>query len=257
MDGQDLIVLDFDGVLCDSAYENAATAWRCCRALWPADFAAPQVTGACAQQFEAARPWLETGWQSVVMTWCIQRRMPFNDYTSDLEAALPRILAAMGCTRPQLMKLFRQTREEWLVRAREEWLGLHRFYPGIKTVMSLLRQNCAVRILTTKESHFIRELLALAAVDFPDDAIFGLDRIVNKQHSLAEWLALHRFRTISFVEDRYATLAGCENNPALANLRLFLAGWGYNTAEQRTAAAADPRISLLESAGELPELVNP
>jgi len=34
-------------------------------------------------------------------------------------------------------------------------------------------------------------------------------------------------------------------HPDLADVRLFLAAWGYNTAAARATAAADPRIGLL------------
>ena len=48
-----------------------------------------------------------------------------------------------------------------------------------------------------------------------------------------------------FVEDMLETLETTATRPGLAGARLFLAEWGYNTAEDRAGLGAAGRIRLL------------
>src|SRR5207247_1456918 len=48
-----------------------------------------------------------------------------------------------------------------------------------------------------------------------------------------------------FVEDRIRTLEDVKQDEALAGAKLFLAAWGYTTADDREAAQRDARIVLL------------
>ena len=45
-----VFALDFDGVLCDSAYECAVSAWRAGGELWP-DWRVPEPPAECARRF--------------------------------------------------------------------------------------------------------------------------------------------------------------------------------------------------------------
>ena len=47
------------------------------------------------------------------------------------------------------------------------------------------------------------------------------------------------------MEDRLKTLDAVKRAPALDDVGLFLAGWGYNTARDREEARRDDRIVLL------------
>ena len=49
-----------------------------------------------------------------------------------------------------------------------------------------------------------------------------------------------------FVEDRLATLEHVTTHPDLADVGLFLAAWGYNTAETRQSVGPSGRIRLLQ-----------
>jgi hypothetical protein len=50
---------------------------------------------------------------------------------------------------------------------------------------------------------------------------------------------------IWFVEDRLPTLHSIVSQPDLADVDLFLANWGYNTATERADANQDPTITLI------------
>ena len=58
-----LLALDFDGVLCDSARETAMTAWRAGRTIWPEWQG--EAPAELVERFCTLRPWLETGYQAL------------------------------------------------------------------------------------------------------------------------------------------------------------------------------------------------
>ncbi len=253
-----LSILDFDGVFCDSAFENAVTAWRVCHRLWPAEFDSAAVPEEVARRFGVARPFLETGWQSVVMVWAIARKMPAAAYSTGLESSLPSLLEQMHSSRGELVDRFREERNRYLAEDAAGWLALHRFYPGAADALRILQQRGEVRILTTKETRFVRELFAHECVEVADECILGLDRIANKRQSLREFAGSGKYDRIAFVEDRYETLRKCAATAELQSIRLFLAAWGYNTPGQRAmAASADgARMTVLDNPAALCGIVD-
>ena len=85
-----IIAMDFDGVICDSAPENAATAWRCCCRLWPERFSMPMPAEQPARFCGELRPYMETGWQSIMQTYGLWKGVPLEDLTSGLAETLPK-----------------------------------------------------------------------------------------------------------------------------------------------------------------------
>ncbi len=247
-----LLALDFDGVICDSAPENAATAWRCCRALWPELFRG-EVPQEQIQRFcQELRPYMETGYQSILQTWLFWSKAPLSRATTEFAANLDAVLADAKQDKASLKALFGGERDRWLSEDENGWLSYNQFYPGAADALRELLSRADVRILTTKEERFVSRLMAREGVDFPEEKIFGLGRIRNKQETLLEW---SREGALVFVEDRLATLERMEGIAGLEKTALVFADWGYSTQEQRDAAAADPRIRVIENPSRLKELV--
>lgn len=248
---QPLIVLDFDGVICDSAPENAATAWRVCQFLWPERFPAGSVPEAAIPRFCAIRPYMETGYQAILMTRLMQEGAPVEQYTIQLAAWQPRHLARLGLTKPELQQLFGAERDHWIATDLAGWLSYNRYYPGAAEALRHLRQNARVVILTTKERRFVQQLMRREGIDFAAEDIYGLHEIMNKETALAQFVTSGEYSSVTFVEDRLATLQRMLPVPALAEIRLAYAPWGYTTPEQRAEAAREPRITILESLADL------
>jgi phosphoglycolate phosphatase-like HAD superfamily hydrolase len=247
-----ILALDFDGVICDSAPENAATAWRCCRGLWPELFRG-EVPQEQIQRFcQELRPYMETGYQSILQTWLLWSKAPLSRATTEFAANLDAVLADAKQDKASLKTLFGGERDRWLSEDENGWLSYNRFYPGAADSLRELLSRADVRILTTKEERFVSRLMAREGVDFPEEKIFGLGRIRNKQETLLEW---SREGALVFVEDRLATLQRMEGIAGLEKTALVFADWGYSTPEQRGVAAADPRIRVIENPSRLKELV--
>ncbi len=252
MEDQRLIALDFDGVICDSAPENAATAWRCCCRLWPERFSGPVPEAQVERFCRELRPYMETGYQSIVQTEGLWRGEPLARLTSGFGEALPEMVASLGLTVAELKACFGGERDRWIQEDVAGWLSYNRFYPGAAEALRSLLSRGRVRILTTKEERFVLRLMEREGVLFPEAEVFGLARIRNKETTLEEWC---QEGAEAFVEDRLATLERVEAVPALAGLRLGFAAWGYATEEHRQKAAQDPRLAYLHSPEELAGLL--
>ena len=247
----DILVLDFDGVICDSAPETAATAWRCCCRLWPERFQGPAPEEQLRRFSRELRPYLETGYQSILQTKLLWSGAPLSRMTREFAGKLDEILAEAGQTRESLKPLFGGERDRWLKEDPEGWLAHNRFYPGAAETLKTLLERGRVVILTTKQCRFVERLMDRAGVNFPAEDIFGLERIKNKETTLTELLS---HGSLAFVEDCLATLERVEKVPSLAEVKLVFADWGYSTEEQRTSARKNSRILVLGSPNSLTEI---
>ena len=132
----------------------------------------------------------------------------------------------------------------------DEWLDLHRFYPGvIDRLHKIINSETKLYIVTTKEGRFVKQLLAKQGLELPVEQIIGKEskrpkyetlRILRDKHqNAAETLQ------ITFVEDRLKALQQVAQQSDLEFVKLFLADWGYNLASDRQIAVQDKRINLL------------
>ncbi len=241
-----LWALDFDGVVCDSARETGAAAWRAGRRLWPQDWTAPEPPAAVLDGFCELRPRLETGYQAILMLRLLTNGQSPAAVRADFHGLLEQTLAATGRTVPELVKLFGDARDRWIAADPEGWLARHRFYPGVpETLAAALRNpHATVFILTTKQARFTERLLRAAGVDLAAERIFGLETGRKKPEILAELLARpeHAGAECRFVEDRLDALDAAAARPELNRVRLILAPWGYASPDDQARAAANPRM---------------
>jgi len=243
-----VVALDFDGVLCDSAPETGLTAWRAGRQVWP-DWRTPRPPAPVLERFIALRPLLETGYQSVPLMRLAWEGVGAADLAGGFEGRVDAVIAAAGMTRGAMVELFGATRDAWIAEDLPGWLAAHRFYPGVVEALRRAEGTSAVRILSTKQERFIRQLLAGAEVRIPQACIYGLEAGKSKRAILRDVLReAGGGGGACFVEDRLDTLLPLADDPALADVRLCLAAWGYNTAAERQRARDGGRIALLELA---------
>lgn len=241
----DVLALDFDGVICDSAAEGAVTAWRAGQRIWP-QWQGAEPPAAYAERFVRLRPALETGYQMPLLMKLVVDQVSNADILTRFVPLCEELISAHGLTRKQLVDLFGEARDEWLARDTAGWLASHRFYPGVLARLREALLSHPVYILTTKQERFTRQLLAAEGVAMPQERIWGLERNLTKSRLLEQIMAdpAHRGSRIHFVEDRIETLLDVAKSPALNGVRLYLADWGYNTPAQREQARQHPRVTV-------------
>ena len=247
-----VLALDFDGVLCDGRPEYFETARRAYAAVWPgADLAAAAAQSA---RFAAARPLVESGWEMPLLLHALVIGVPETDLV-DRDAwrvTARRILAGAPVDMGGLGRALNAARDAWFAADPKDWLSHHVFYPGVCAfVVRALDDRIQVAIVTTKAERFARALLTAQDPRLGAVPIIGRepDRTVPKPESLLRLSREHDLAAggggLWFVEDMLETLELVHRTPGLDATRLFLAGWGYNTLEQRAVASADHRVTLL------------
>ena len=234
-----LLALDFDGVICDSAAETAISAWKAAITLWPDRFTTALPPPEMIERFRKIRPYLETGYQSILMIRMLVDGISTDSFRYALPEKLELIMKDHELTARTLVKLFGNTRDAWIHESLDSWLAPQNPYPGTIEALKIALQKHTVLILTTKQERFVRAWLKHFSIDFPKDNIIGLDRKKPKEETLAE-LVRDNKKNIHFVEDRLATLERIAQDATLKRVNLHYADWGYGTpAELEKARSLD------------------
>jgi phosphoglycolate phosphatase-like HAD superfamily hydrolase len=240
-----ILALDFDGVICDGLIEYFQTTWRAYCQMWPNTDPTPPEN--LASSFYRLRPVIETGWEMPVVLRALLRGIPEEKIRDDWPAVRREIVAEAGLDPAEVSDRVDGVRDEWINSNLNEWLSLHRFYPGaIARIQQALASSVRVGVVTTKEERFVRSLLAQQGVELPENAIYGKNVERPKYQILRELLgSTTPTPEIWFVEDRLKTLESVEKQPDLQPVRLYLADWGYNTPDDRALAVENSHIKLL------------
>ncbi|MEB3288951.1 MAG: HAD family hydrolase [Leptolyngbya sp.] len=242
-----LLALDFDGVVCDGLLEYFQTAWKAyCEVFQPTSLDPPP---GLADRFYPLRPVVETGWEMPLVLYALLTGVPDEAILDHWPTLIPTLLAQAAVDSVQLGTAVDGVRDRWMATDLEGWLGLHRFYPGLLPRLHQAQaQGVDLRIISTKEGRFIERLLAQQGITLAADRILGKEVKQPKYVTLQRIQAAHPEARIWFVEDRIQALRSVQQQPDLANIQLFLADWGYNTAADRTAAQADGRLHRISLA---------
>lgn len=235
--GRCLLVLDFDGVVCDSERECFASSWLTYRELCahgaagePAPRRGPQrITLRARRRFRELRPLIRSGEDYVVIQHLLAREEAEPQFRAPAaQEAFDGCRGALGGARIAAYKrALAATRDRFLQRDRAGWLALNRIYPHVHALLT--RCDLAnVRILSTKAAPLVREILRANAIRLPDAAVFhaasnpdGSD--TRKLDVIAALLDALPGASALFVEDQLDHLLGNDD----ARIATYLADWGY------------------------------
>ncbi|MFB2918467.1 MULTISPECIES: HAD family hydrolase [Aerosakkonema] len=240
-----ILALDFDGVICDGLIEYFQTAWRTYCQVWsPASLTPPDDLAA---RFYRLRPVIEVGWEMPVLLRALLTGIPEAKIWQDWVAIAQQILVEEGLKATDIGAKLDSIRDEWIASNLDEWLSLHRFYPGVvERLQEIIASPVQLYIITTKEGRFVRQLLQQQNIELSERSIFGKEYRRPKSQLLIELIeASAESPVIWFVEDRLKTLQAVQKQSELNEVRLYLADWGYNTQAQHESIRDDKRIQLL------------
>lgn len=251
-----LLVLDFDGVVCDGVEEMVESSWRTLARLSPP--AAP-LTDELKARFRELRPTIESGWEMVVLVGVLAETSPAQDEAlksaAAWAAARDAFVQAQGLNQRQLTVEFDASRADWIRRDRASWVAAHRFYPGVADLLRrLIRADRLVYILSTKGKEFLDVLIESQKVPLPSERVIGkAEPRRDKWDVLAELAAKHGVAPtdVWFVEDRLETLLEMRRKAPGFPARVFFASWGYVFPEDTAAAvrAGIPALTLERATG--------
>lgn len=212
-----LLVLDFDGVICDSIDECYAVSWVAYHALFRKDAAASSPVS--RRNFAHLRPFIRSGEDFLI----IQELVAAGSLVRD-QAEFDELSRRAGAEKRALFrKLFYQERSEMLAKDRDSWLAMNRVYPHMKKAFRLLGQRGAPPyVLSTKEPKFIAEILSDNDLTLPRERI--IESMSEPKLATTERLrAEGGFQGAILVEDQVDHLKGNKN----PRVRGLLAAWGY------------------------------
>ncbi len=239
-----IYALDFDGVICDSALETGISGWKVACHLW-GDFRAPLPTQQVIDDFRKVRPMMGTGYEAIVINKLLHDGETVESIVNNYEAKKAAVIQDSGLEIDGLKRLFGETRDAWIHEDIDDWVEKNPLFPGIAEKLQDLTDKGLWYIVTTKQERFVKQILTACNVQIPDGRIFGLDRNMTKEAILIDLLNKHPDERLCFVEDMLASLFRVKNNHQLASVKLLLASWGYNTAQDRLDAK-DLAIDLID-----------
>ena len=254
-----LLALDFDGVISDSAPEAFLVALRTWCALHPHTLLAPAAGGL----LDAARvPALDEVVRADAYAPFLEMMALGNraeDYAVELhaleagvrledQAAYDAYKARIdpGVLREFHRRFYRERGALSELDARA-WHALMSVYPGLAELLRRRADACVLAIATSKDRRSVRKLLdAYGIADlFPEKLVLDKETGASKRAHLQKLAADHRlpFPELTFVDDKVNHL----DDVATLGVVCALASWGYNGArELRLAEARGHAVLQLE-----------
>jgi phosphoglycolate phosphatase-like HAD superfamily hydrolase len=230
--------LDFDGVICDSAIETAITGWKVAQKIWT-DMPNENPPETIINDFRRARPFLETGYEAILIIRLLQQGLPVDELNKNYTKAMQSLLEQEKLDTDQLKQLFGSTRDQWITQNPQQWLSMNPLFWGVRQRLErLINHNWY--IVTTKQERFVTQILKNYHIEINKQSIYGMDAKKSKQDVLIELKKKHSDQDIIFIEDRLPTLIDISHNNELNNITLQLVDWGYNTKKDKQHAAQYP-----------------
>jgi len=230
-----IYALDFDGVICDSAIETGVSAWKSAVKLWD-DISSPLPTPELLEKFRQVRPIMGTGYESILIIRLLHDGETVEAIMDDYHAKTQKVIEDSGLNIDSLKKLFGETRDSWIEDDLDGWIDMNPLFSGVAEKLQYLSKQSVWYIVTTKQERFVKHILNANQVELSGDRIFGLDRNMTKEAVLVDLVKKHAQERIYFVEDMLTSLLKVLNNDKLESVKLFLALWGYNTAQDKIDA---------------------
>jgi hypothetical protein len=230
-----LLALDFDGVLCDGLAEYFAISAQVYRELCP-DIGCTSNLEPFREWFYRLRSVITHGWEMPLLLHGLLVGEDVAALATDWPQVQQRLLATTGWTAQALGQQVDRARDAWMEQDEPGWLSLHRFYPGVVAQVQkwLTADRLQPVIVTTKQERFVLALLAGVGVAWPQTWLYG--KTVNQPKTTILQTLHQQYGVIGFVEDRLEALTAVQQVPALQDVPLFLATWGYNTPQQAQLA---------------------
>lgn len=231
--GRALLVLDFDGVLCDSLPECYVSSLLAHRRQPPGTHPPIDPAGDYGR-FAVLRPFVRSGEDYLLIHETIERGIEVSD-----QHIFDALIAAAGSAgmRDRKRRLY-ETRERLLAAEPVYWLGLNPAYPHLAAVLPRIAPHPDVHILSTKRSDLVGRILASWGLAFPANRVHE-PRERTKIEIIGDLLRREGAAHAVFVDDQADYFRGAAGSPEVT---CHLAAWGYVA---RGAVAPSPDYAVL------------
>jgi len=235
--GTTLLVLDFDGVICDSVEECWVSSWRAYHERFLGRAPSPPSPGN-RTFFRSLRPFVRSGEDFVLIQHLAERgSAPTDQAEFDGEWEKPGLPS-----RGRFKDLYYQARTELYERDPAAWLAMNRIFPHVPRALSGLSPAVPLFILSTKKAQFVTATLQANGLAVPAARVLyseGEPKLSAVERLMRETTAAEAV----FVEDQVDALRANRNPHILT----CLATWGY--VQQEWLRSPGNGIRLLDPDG--------
>jgi len=231
-----LLVLDFDGVICDSVDECFVASWEARFRLRGGTGAVPEPPDGPAAAFAHLRPFVRNGEDFLVILEAAGRGFAPSDQAGfdAFAGTLPAAELAGFKAR------FYEARERMLAEDRPRWLRLNRVYPHAReSLLAAAAAAVPLRILSTKRQPYILEILAANGIELPPGDVHHTT--AHKGPVVRALLEASGCSRAVFIDDQVDYLSNLD-----PRIEGYLASWGYVRPEWLVPPL---RARLLDPAG--------
>ena len=212
-----LVFLDFDGVICDSLPECYAVSLAAYYGLYLKTTVPHHKNDGTETVFRRFRPYIRRGGDYLFIQMAIHQGISLESQ-SDFDT----LVSDNHDLDDQFHSLFYTARNQLFKTDPERWYALNPLYPTMKELLDRYGKDRSFLILSTKEAHFIAEILRHQGIDWDENRIYcsgkerKLDFIDRVMDELGGTEGL-------FIDDQIDHFKGGSRHP----VHCLLADWGY------------------------------
>jgi phosphoglycolate phosphatase-like HAD superfamily hydrolase len=252
----DVLALDFDGVICDSAGEclySAYNTYAAARGL-PSAASVSDIRRDWYDTFYQMRPYIRDGKDYFVILYFLEYEIPAGSqaqFDQQSESVMAEVCSIAHVENTEeLEQHFQDSRRD--IRARDEaaWFDMNPLYDPMGEALESLGPGFeCVYITTSKPTDAATKILYHHGIRIPEPQILGKDKVKktiakNSQMAAVASAANIDLSEILFLDDQVSHLVAAQR----IGVQCFAATWGYNTDEQ-VEEAAQAGITLLGEDG--------
>lgn len=114
----------------------------------------------------------------------------------------------------------------------KKWLNMNESYPFLDLIKEyLIEKNDKFIIVTIKDKETVQKLLEINGIEFKRENIYDKDdfeKHKNKATIISDFINKYSIGSAMFIDDSMEHLSNCRN---IKNLKLYQANWGYISKE--------------------------
>jgi len=236
----DLLALDFDGVVVDSIAECLVVGYNALAIQQGRDERIQrldELPPATVWEARRIRNFIRHGQDYVFIHFALQQSVAIANQV-DFDGFLEKNQSLEN----EFRRIFYDERARFLQEEPQNWLALNPFYPDMQEFVENYQPPERLFIITTKLRENVEAILQGNGVEFYPDNIYSADQKISKSQIIGQLLAEKQLKPahFHFIDDQVDTLIRAQST----GVNLYLAGWGYNNAEQVETARKN-RLQIL------------
>ncbi|MBN2601898.1 MAG: HAD hydrolase-like protein [Candidatus Marinimicrobia bacterium] len=224
----DMLALDFDGVILDSIEECLVVGYNALAIQQNRPERIErlaEIDQGLAAEARRQRNFIRHGQDFVYIHLALRQ-----GFTIRSQQDFDHFLEENEIFQADFRMLFYRERARFIKEDLSGWMKLNPFYPGVQQFLEGYHPKSRLLIITSKLKENIQTIFQARSVYFPDGNIYSANQKASKFQIIEKVLDKNHINgeNFHFIEDQVDTLIRIKP----LGINCYLAGWGYNNAEQ-------------------------